>query len=91
LISFIYLKKKSRGTLTICQLLGINLNDYNNIIVEGQKKKIFDEKGGLTDYAHEIYQEIQKKMKFEKNKFIHSELMLNEDMLYIPKTFRGRS
>jgi hypothetical protein len=91
LLSIIYLKKKHKNVAYACQMLGINLKDYEIIIKEGQKKDLFDLDEELTEQAINIYDQIKKKVKFQKSNFINPELVIEEDMLYIPKSFRGNS
>ena len=91
LISLIYLKKKRKNIFNICQILGINLKEYDEIINEGRIKNIFDENGDLTQQAQNIYDQIRKKIKFQNKGRINSDPSIPEDMVYIPKTFRGSS
>lgn len=90
LISVMYLKKKQKNVLYICQMLGINLNEYDLIIEKGREKNLFDAEGKLTAQALQIYDEIQKKYRFQKRN-IETDLMIDEDTLYIPKRFLGSS
>lgn len=90
LISMIYLKKKQKNPLSICQMLGLSLPEYDSIIEKGKNKNLFDLEGNLTKQAVRIFEEIQKKSKFQKE-IINDELMIQEDILYIPKKFRGSS
>jgi hypothetical protein len=90
LVSMIYLKKRHKNTLYICQALGINLNEYELIIEKGKEKNLFDSEEKLTEQAIRIFEEIQKKSKFQKE-IIDEKLMIEEDVIYIPKKFRGSS
>lgn len=90
LVSMIYLKKKHKNPLYICQSLGINLDEYGAIIEKGVEKNLFDSKEKLTEQAIQIFEEIQKKSKFQKE-IIDEKLMIEEDAIYIPKKFRGSS
>lgn len=91
LLSVMYLKRKQKSVLTICQTLGINLTEYEKIISEGQKKNIFDTEEELTELSVNIIEQVRKRVKFQKNTYIKPELVIEEDTLYIPKTFRGSS
>lgn len=91
LLSVIYLKRKQKSVLTICQTLGINLTEYEKIISEGQNKKIFDSEEELTELAVNLIEQVRKRVKFQKYKYVKPELMIEEDTVYIPKTFRGSS
>ncbi len=90
LISMIYLKKKQKNPLAICQLLGLSLPEYDSIIEKGKNKSLFDSEGNLTKQAIHIFEEIQKKYRFQKE-LINDKLMIQEDILYIPKKFQGSS
>lgn len=91
LLSVMYLKRKQKSVLTICQTLGVNLTDYEIIISEGQTKNIFNAKEELTEQAISLIEQVRKRVKFQKNTYIRPELLIEEDMLYIPKVFRGSS
>jgi hypothetical protein len=91
LISVIFLKKKQRSTLVICQMLGVNINEYGEIIKTGQAKNLFDDEEELTEQAIDIFEQLRKKVRFRKDELITSELLIEEDILYIPKVFRGGS
>lgn len=90
LISMIYLKKKQKNPLAICQMLGLSLFEYDSIIEKGLIKNLFDSDANLTEQAIRIFDEIQKKSRFQKE-IINDKLMIQEDILYIPKKFRGSS
>ena len=90
LISVIYLKKKQKNVLYISQMLGINLKEYDLIIEKGREKNLFNVEEKLTAQASQIYDEIEKKNRFQK-RTIETELMIDEDTLYIPKMFLGSS
>lgn len=90
-ISIIYLKRKKKNDLTICQMLGLNLKEYETIIIAGQKKNLFDENEELTEQSINIFEQIKKRIKFQNNSNLNADLALEEDMLYIPKKFRGGS
>ncbi|MBL7868477.1 MAG: hypothetical protein JNM71_10700 [Flavobacterium lindanitolerans] len=90
-LSVLLLKRKRNNPIYICQFLGINLDEYNLIIDEGIKSNIFDEQGELTNNAIRVIDEVRKKIKFEKEKYIKPELIIEEDMVYLPKVFQGSS
>lgn len=91
ILSILLLKRKRNNPIYICQFLGINLDEYNLIIDEGIKSNIFNEQGELTDNAIRILDEVRKKIRFEKEKYIKPELIIEEDMVYLPKVFQGSS
>ncbi|MDM1067356.1 phosphoribosyltransferase-like protein [Myroides odoratimimus] len=90
-LSVILLKRKRKSPIFICQFLGLNLEEYENIIQEGIKSKVFDKDSELTENAFEIIEQIKKRIRFEKEKYIKPELVIEEDMLYLPKVFQGSS
>ena len=91
ILSIILLKLRRKTPISICQFLGINLTEYEEIIQDGVRTSVFDENGNLTANAKNSVEEIRKKIKFEKEKYIRPELIIEEDMLYLPKTFLGSS
>ncbi len=91
LISILHLKRKQKSDLSISQMLGININEYNSIIVVGIEKKLLDINEELTEQAVNIIEQIRKKIKFQNNNQIINELKIEEDIVYIPKIFRGGS
>lgn len=88
ILSLIKLKRKAKSNLNICSNLGISLNELDKIIALGVEKGLFLKSGDLTEKGINIYEEINKKAKFLNQK---KELIIEEDILYIPKTFRGSS
>jgi orotate phosphoribosyltransferase len=91
LISLIHLKRKHKSALNICQLLGLNLREYELLMSEGMGKNLFDINEELTEQGKNIFEQIMKKVKFNNNALRNPELEIEEDMLYIPKIFRGGS
>lgn len=90
LVSMIYLKKRHKSTLYICQALGINLSEYESIIEKGIEKSLFDSEEKITAQAIRLFEEMQKKSKYQKE-VIDEKLMIAEEIIYIPKKFRGSS
>ena len=88
LVSIIFLKKRHRSPLSICQKLGLNIDSYNAIIEQGQAKNLFDADEKLTDLAISIFDERQKKSRFQKNNITEA-FMIKEEIIYLPKKFRG--
>lgn len=91
LISILYLKRKQKSDLSISQMLGININEYNTIISIGKEKNLLDNNEELTEQAVSIIEQIRKKIKFQRNNQIINQLKIEEDMVYVPKIFRGSS
>ncbi len=90
-LSVIILKLRRRSQIIICQFLGINLDEYQEIIEDCIRREILNDKGELTTKAIKVVEEIRKKIKFETDNYIKPELIIEEDMVYVPKTFLGSS
>jgi len=86
--SIIKMIKQKRTTPVICQILGINENDFNEII--SKKNDIFQTTNSLTDYGNEIYLETKKQLKLVKKEILNNdssfEIRKNN---YLPKNFKG--
>ncbi len=91
LISILQLKRKQKSDLLISQMLGINLIEYNSIIKIGKEKKLLDNNEEPTEQAIDIIEQIRKKTKFKQNNQIINQLKIEEDIVYVPKIFRGSS
>lgn len=91
ILSIILLKLRRKSSLNICQFLSINTEEYKDLIKDGVQRNVFDENGELTSNAINVVEEIRKKAKFEREKYIEPELLIEEDMLYLPKQFLGSS
>lgn len=91
LLSMIYLKRKQKNPIYICQTLGLNITEYELIIQEAQKRNLLNSEEDITEQAKSVLEQVRKKIKFVKNSNTNSELIIEEDMLYIPKVFRGTS
>ena len=91
ILSILLLKLRRKNPISICQFLGINLDEYEEILKDGFGRSVFNEDGSLTSSAVNVVEEIRKKIKFEKEKYIKPELLIEEDMVYLPKKFLGCS
>lgn len=91
LISLIYLKRKQKNEINICQLFGINLKEYEDLLQIAINKNLFDEEEELTKHGITIYENIKKRVRSSKKEYLKPELLIEEDVLYIPKIFRGSS
>lgn len=89
LITILYLKRKQKTDFSICQLLELSINEYESIIDIGKQKKLFGSKGLLTEQAVNIIEEIRRSNKFQQSKQTGYKLKIEEDLIYIPKIFRG--
>lgn len=87
ILAVIRLKKRGSAEPIICQILGISINELDEIYNEGIKFNLFDLDGRLTTKAQEIYQQIKQKISIsnteEKRKFNK----LRSNTIYVPKTF----
>lgn len=89
LISVIAQKYHHKSDFYIAQVLGISLQDLEEVVTIGKSKKLVDEDGQLTNEAIKIYEEIRKKNNYLEHD-IHRHLMMdNIDAVYVPKSFRG--
>lgn len=89
LIGVIAQKYHHKSDLLIGQLLGISLDDLEEIVNIGKGKGLFDDDGGLTQEARSIYEEIRKKDSFVEHDIRWQLTAENIDEVYVPKSFRG--
>ena len=82
-------KYHHKSDLLIGQLLGISLDDLEEIVNIGKGKGLFDDDGGLTQEARSIYEEIRKKDSFVEHDIRWQLTAENIDEVYVPKSFRG--
>lgn len=87
LFSIVRLKKAKRPKNVICQILGINTADYDNIMIEAVKMNVFDSDGNLTVYAEQAYYEILRNLR--KLKFVNRPEQTKDKAVYLPDSFRG--
>ncbi|MDY0081170.1 MAG: hypothetical protein RBR95_11325 [Ignavibacteriaceae bacterium] len=85
------LKKQNKNEFDICQNLGLNMQDYNEILENGKSKNIFTDNGMISEFGNNVYSEIQKKISIIKSRKEDFEFNKNEDMVYVPTKFRGIS
>ncbi|MBL7921660.1 MAG: hypothetical protein JNJ40_15205 [Bacteroidia bacterium] len=91
LFAILNLLKKKRPIPLICQELGITENDFNEIILSGINKGIFNADNSITEYGEDIYFDAVKKLKYLKRDNIKELEFKNYKIDYVPKTFNGRS
>ena len=91
LISVVAQKYHHRNNIYIAQVLGICVEDVEEIIGIGKGKGLFDENGNLTLEAKTIYEEIRKRDKILEHDIPKqmSRIMINS--VYVPTSFRGIS
>lgn len=78
--------KQKRPKPVICQILNLSSKDYEEILNDGQKRKVINNKGILTDYGEKAYQGIAKRLLATKLAEAKTEV---KSFAYIPQTFRG--
>ena len=91
LISVVAQKYHHRSNMFIAQVLGICIEDVEEILGIGKEKGLFDENGELTMKAKAICEEIRKRDKILEHDIPKqmSQKMINS--VYVPKSFRGIS
>lgn len=83
----IRLMKKHSQKLTIAQKMGISDFEMNDVILNGINRGILVDEKSLTEYGEKLYSEILKKAGIKKKPVPP----LYQEILYIPKTFRGKT
>jgi hypothetical protein len=91
LLGIIKLKRRKSIVPLICHKLGISENLYNEIIQEGQKIDIFNEKGELTKHGNEIYDQTILSIKRQQKEKADVSKNSNIFEQYVPKTFLGKT
>jgi len=93
LYSIIKMQKSRYSEVNICQQLGIQLTDYEQYIVEGIDRGIFNDSGILTTWGQELYLDAKKCIRKNKRK-LEMEFKSTFPILkinYKPKRFNGRT
>ncbi|WP_319479117.1 hypothetical protein [uncultured Draconibacterium sp.] len=92
LLAVIRLKKRKSIDSIICQILGLSINELNEVYTQGQSLTFFDNLLNLTINADEIYDQIKRKIKIantqERRKYRKEN---NGQKIYVPKIFLGKS
>ncbi|ELI6456059.1 hypothetical protein RRM46_002301 [Flavobacterium psychrophilum] len=91
IISLINLKSKKKNDLNICQVLGININEYEELIEKAKTLELINLDNNLTEKAVKIYSEILKSVKVKSKINTLEQIFIEEDFLYLPKWFQGSS
>ncbi len=91
--SIIKLIRSGYSTVSICQKLGILINDYEAIIIEGKNRGLFDTDGKLTLFGLELYYDAKRCIDRKKKGFDYEKKDIYEirEINYLPSTFNGES
>lgn len=93
LLQIIKLRLRRSDDLTIRQALGVPQDYLSELLDLGLSKGLWDEQWNLTELCIDKYKELEKKIKFNKTARKEEELetssYLEEEILYIPETFKG--
>ena len=87
LLCYIRLLKRNLVRPIIAQNLNLTTFEVDEVVRSGIEKGLFLNENKLTKYGEKLYLEIKKKSDFTKQKV--EEVL--EDIIYIPKTFRGKT
>lgn len=80
-------KRKSR--IVICQLLGISLSEYEEIINGAKQKGMLNNQGDLTKVGDMLYFEVVKEIKkIKKTSKVDRE---KQPIVYLPDSFEGKT
>ncbi|AXB57681.1 phosphoribosyltransferase-like protein [Flavobacterium fluviale] len=91
--SIIKLSRQGFLTANICHKLGIMQKDYDQYILNGREKGIFEPNGKLTSFGLSLYMDAKKCIERNK-KMLYLDEKINFEIKvidYIPKKFNGRS
>ena len=91
--SIIKLSRKGYTNISICQILGILLSDFEEIIKKGIDKQIFNPDNSLSLYGLNLYKDAKKCIE-ERKLVIENEteyFYRIRNVKYLPKTFNGKS
>lgn len=95
LFALLKFKMERKSKLIICRLLGIMESDYENILELAKKRDFIDSNEQLTANGYKIYNEVtqyfNKYKKYKEDKEVENRLSYNNDLIYIPSTFRGKT
>lgn len=91
LLGLITLKRQQKNVVHICQLLACSLDEYEEIVQEGKNRFLLDGNEELTPRALSVVEQIRKRHRFTENNQRNRTLLIDEDLIYVPKVFRGNS
>lgn len=90
ILAVIRLKRRRSSDLIICQILGVSVNELNEVLDEGVNRNIFDENLSLSNKGIEIYEELMKKVKISNTQEKRNFTNLQTGKVYVPKIFLGK-
>jgi hypothetical protein len=86
------LTREGFSEFNICQRLGISFSDYSTYLQEGKTKGIFDSKFKITLRGLELYEDAKKCISNNVKTYYEDRANYeSKNILYIPKSFNGRS
>lgn len=91
ILAVIRLKRRGSIDSIICQILGISVNELNEVYEEGVKRKIFDAAFNLSSHGTDIYEELKKKIQISNTKEKRNYIKLQNEKIYVPKIFLGKA
>lgn len=93
LLQIIKLKLENVDILAIRQSLGVSQGYLKELFDLGLSKNLWDTQWQLTESCRRQYEELKKKIAFDKTdrkeKELEASSFLREEMIYIPETFKG--
>lgn len=88
LLCYIRLLKKNIIRPIIAQKLNLTSFELKEVINIGLEKGVLQDANSLTLFGEQLYSEILKKLEFQKSK---KTITQSSDIIYVPKTFRGKT
>ncbi|MDQ8011387.1 MAG: hypothetical protein REI96_02975 [Flavobacterium nitrogenifigens] len=91
LLAIIRLKKRQSIDPIICQILGISINELDEVLDFGVKTGILDQDKKLSKKGIDIYEDIKKKILISNTEESRKFTTLREGNIYVPKRFLGKT
>lgn len=90
LLCIIRAKRKTNSIPTICQRIGIKISTYEDILLDGQKRGLFDLNGNLTKLSVEQYENVlAAKSKYQDKNFWKNGFIDPNIYIFVPQMFQG--
>jgi hypothetical protein len=90
LITIMRLKSQKRSVPVICQIMGMTMTEYEEVMQEGKTRGLFKNNGSISGSGIQISDEIRKAHLIRATR--QKRLMKNRNQLiYLPMTFRGET